>query len=938
MGSASVDLKKTVNLPKTPFPMKANLAQREPEMLRRWEAENLYGNIRAARAGRPMYVLHDGPPYANGNIHLGHALNKILKDFIVKLKTMEGYDSPYIPGWDCHGLPIEIKVDNQLGGKKAKMTTAQIRAECRKYATKYVDLQRKDFIRLGILGQWQDPYLTMSAQYEAVIAGAFVEFLDRGYVYKGLKTVNWCIHDRTALAEAEIEYEDHTSPSIWVRFRLKSDAAAIDPALAGRNIYGIIWTTTPWTIPANVAIAYHPKFEYVAAEVGDAVYIVALELLKVTAEKLGWSEPKIVASFPGAKLEGAIFQHPFLDRDSLGILADHVTLEQGTGAVHTAPGHGQEDFEVGVKYGLPVYCPVDPAGKFYHAEGAAGRLPEEIIGKTVWQANPMITEILKSHGALLGEEKIAHSYPHCWRCHNATIFRATEQWFVGMDRNDLRARTLKAIKDVKWMPSWGEERMSNMIATRPDWCISRQRVWGVPIIAFYCEHCQEPMTARRVLDRVVALFREHTADVWYERSAAELIGDGVACARCGGREFRKESDILDVWFDSGSSHLAVLTPENGLPWPSNMYLEGGDQYRGWFHSSLLVGVALKGGAPYSECATNGWTLDEQGRAMSKSLGIGVDPEEVIAKYGADVLRLWVSSVDFVEDVRLSDTILTRLSEAYVKFRNNIFRYALSNLYDFNPESDALPGDKLLEIDQWILLKCEELVAKCRAWYDEYAFHKVYRAVYDFATTDLSAIWVDIVKDRLYTAAPKSQARRSAQTAIHRMVYAFVRLLAPILSFTTEEVWSYLCKPAGAPDSVHLALLPSPADLTAGISVLEREQVAHWDKLMPVRDAVLKELEVARQEKRIGKSLEAKVILSAGFDVHPVLTHYMADLPALFIVSQVELRHSTENGVAVQIQGADGTKCERCWKYTLDVGSDPEFPTLCAACADAVKQL
>jgi isoleucyl-tRNA synthetase len=936
MGAASVDVKKTVNLPKTDFPMKANLAQMEPKTLLRWDTEGLYAKIRAARKGSPMYVLHDGPPYANGNIHLGHALNKVLKDFVVKLKTMEGYDSPYVPGWDCHGLPIEIKVDNELGARKAQMTTAQIRAECRKYAAKYVALQRADFIRLGILGQWQDPYLTMSPQYEAVIAGAFVDFLDRGYIYKGLKTVNWCMHDRTALAEAEIEYEDHTSPSIWVRFALKSDASTIHPALAGRNVYGLIWTTTPWTIPANVGIAYHPKFEYVAAEVGDDVYIVALELLKVTAEKLGWESAKVIAAFPGAKIEGAIFRHPFLDRDSLGVLGDHVTLEQGTGAVHTAPGHGQEDFDVGVKYGLPIYCPVDPAGKFYHAEGAAGRLPESIIGKTVWQANPIVSELLKSHGALLGEEKIKHSYPHCWRCHNSTIFRATEQWFVGMDRNDLRSRTLKAIKDVKWMPSWGEERMSNMIATRPDWCISRQRVWGVPIIAFYCENCQEPMTDKKVLDRVVELFREHTADVWYDRSAAELIGSEVACAKCGGHEFRKESDILDVWFDSGSSHLAVLTPENGLPWPSNMYLEGGDQYRGWFHSSLLVGVALKGAAPYRECATNGWTLDDKGRAMSKSLGIGVEPEQVISKHGADVLRLWVSSVDFVEDVRLSNTILERVSEAYKNFRNKVFKNALGNLYDFNPDLDSVPGDNLAEVDQWILLKAEELIAKCRVWYDEYAFHKVYRAFYDFATTDLSAVWVDIVKDRLYTAGASSLSRRSAQTALYRITYALVRLLAPVLSFTCEEVWGYLCKPAGSPDSVHLALLPEPSEMTQGITMLQRERLVHWDTLMLVRDQVLKALEVAREEKKIGKSLEAKVVLTAGSDLQPLLGQYESDLPALFIVSQVRLEQGTENGVSVEVQRADGVRCERCWKYTLDVGSDAEFPTICAPCSGAIK--
>jgi isoleucyl-tRNA synthetase len=936
MDAASVDLKKTVNLPRTDFSMKANLAQMEPKMLERWQTEGLYEKIRAARAGRPQYVLHDGPPYANGEIHLGTAFNKILKDFVVKSKTMQGYDSPYVPGWDCHGLPIEAKVDNMLGSRKAKMTAVEIRAECRKYAAKYVDLQRRDFVRVGVLGRWRDPYLTMSAQFESTIAGAFVEFLDRGYVYKGLKSVNWCIHDRTALAEAEIEYENHTSPSIWVRFALSSDPALIDPALAGRKVYGVIWTTTPWTIPANVGIAYHPKFEYVAAQVGGDVYIVALELLKATADKLGWSDPKVIAGFRGDKLEGAIFRHPFLERDSLGILAGHVTLEQGTGAVHTAPGHGQEDFEVGAKYGLPVFCPVDPAGKFFHAEGAAGRLPEEIIGKTVWQANPIVIDILKSHAALLGQEDLAHSYPHCWRCHHATIFRATEQWFIGMDRNDLRARALHAIQQVKWMPEWGEERISNMIATRPDWCISRQRVWGVPIVVFYCENCQEPLTDRKVLDRVVALFAEHSADVWHERSAAELIGPDVACSRCQGREFRKETDILDVWFDSGVSNLAVLTEQNGLPWPANMYLEGADQYRGWFHSSLLVGVALRGEAPYKECATNGWTLDEQGRAMSKSLGIGIHPDQIIPKYGADVLRLWAASVDFTEDVRLSDTILLRLSEAYRKYRNT-FRWALGNLSDFDPARDAVPAAEMAEIDRWVLLRAEDLVSKCRAWYGEFAFHKVYRAVYDFMATELSAVYIDASKDRLYTAATKSPKRRGSQTAIHRITYALVRLVAPLLAFTTEEVWGYLPKPAGAPESVHLAIFPEPEELTEDFTVAQRARLEDWEKLMAVRDQVLKSLELARQLKFIGAPLEARLRLKADNDIFPLLDKYLDDLPGLFIVSQVALEHSS-GPLTAEVERAAGEKCERCWKYTTDVGQDSEFPTVCAACKEAVRKM
>jgi len=920
--------------------MKANLTQLEPKLLARWEAEGLYQQIRHARAGRPMYVLHDGPPYANGNIHLGHAFNKVLKDFIVKLRTMEGKDSPYVPGWDCHGLPIEIKVDNQLGSKKAKMTVAQIRAECRKYAQKYVDLQRKDFIRLGIFGRWEDPYLTMSAEYESVIAGAFVEFLDRGFVYKGLKSVNWCINDRTALAEAEIEYENHTSPSIWVRFALTSDPALIDPALAGRKVYGLIWTTTPWTIPANVGIAYHPEFEYVAAEAGDSVYIVALELLKATAEKAGWGETKTLAAFPGSKLEGAIFRHPFLERDSLGVVGEHVTLEQGTGAVHTAPGHGQEDFDIGVKYGLPIYCPVDQAGRMYQAEGAAGVLPQELIGKTVWQANPVVIELLKSAGALVGLENVEHSYPHCWRCHKPTIFRATEQWFIGMDRNDLRERTLKAIKEVKWMPSWGEERMSNMIATRPDWCISRQRAWGVPITVFYCERCSEPLTDRKVLDRVVKLFAEHTADIWYDKSAAELIGEGHTCHRCQATEFRKETDILDVWFDSGSSHLAVLTPKNGLPWPSNMYLEGGDQYRGWFHSSLLVGVGLKGEAPYKECATNGWTLDEQGRAMSKSLGIGVEPDEVINKHGADVLRLWVASVDFSEDVRLSDTILARLAEAYRKFRNTLFRNALGNLDDFDPARDAVSPQQMTEIDLWILLRAEDVVAKCRAWYNEYAFHKVYRALYDFVTVDLSATYFDVCKDRLYTAAPNWGTRRSAQTAIYRITYALVRLMTPMLAFTCEEVWGYFSKPEGAPASVHLALMPEPEELTAGITAGQRTKLANWSLLFPVREEVMRSLSVARdEEKTIGSSLEARVRITANGDVYPLLHAYAQDLPGFFIVSEVALTSGEpDSPLAVVVERAQGEKCERCWKYTIEVGQDAEFPTLCASCCLAVREI
>jgi isoleucyl-tRNA synthetase len=932
MESAKVDLKKTVHLPQTGFSMKANLGQLEPRLLAQWDATGLYERIREARQGRPTYILHDGPPYANGNIHLGHALNKLLKDFIVRVKNMEGYDSPYVPGWDCHGLPIEFQVDNELGSKKAGMTQVEIRAACRKYASKYVDLQRKDFMRLGSMGRWQDPYLTMSAEYEATIAAAFVEFLHRGYVYKGLKPVNWCIRDRTALAEAEIEYETHASPSIWVRFALISDPAAIDPALTGHRVWGLIWTTTPWTIPANLAICFHPKYRYVAVDVAGDVYIVAKDLLAATAEACGWSEPREIAEFPGAHLEGIVFRHPFIERDSIGILGDHVTLEQGTGAVHTAPGHGQEDYVIGTEYGLPVYCPVDAAGRFYHVDGEPGALPEELIGKTVWDGNAIVMEILERAGALVAHRKIDHSYPHCWRCHRPTIFRATEQWFVGMDLiekgrlvdgKSLRERALDAIKTVKWKPEWGEGRISNMIASRPDWCISRQRVWGVPITVFYCDACNETLTDRKVLDRVVQLFREHTADAWYAMSTDELIGGSAVCSKCNGTAFRKENDILDVWFDSGVSHLAVLTEKNHLPWPSDLYLEGGDQYRGWFHSSLLVAVALRNAAPYRATATNGWTLDGEGHAMSKSRGSEA-VDKITNKYGADVLRLWVASIDFTEDVRLSDTILDRLIEAYRKLRNTL-KYTLGNLYDFDPERDLVPVEEMLDIDRWILARTEALVRQCRKSYDDFDFHKVYRAIYDFATTDLSSLYFDVLKDRLYTGATRGRPRRSGQTALYKVHYALVRLMAPFLSFTAEEAWSFTAKPEGSPDSIHLTLLPEPEELTHG---LDPAKLADWDALVEAREPVLKALEEARQAKLIGTSLEARVRIGAT----ELLKRYAKELPALFIVSQVIL----DDTAGIVVERADGQKCERCWKYSTAVGQDSEYPTVCDDCGPVLK--
>ncbi len=933
MDWSSLDLKKTVNLPQTAFSMKANLPNLEPKLLGEWAETKLYERIRESRKGRPQFILHDGPPYANGNIHLGHAFNKLLKDFIVKSKTMAGFDSPYVPGWDCHGLPIEIKVDSELGSRKAQMSTAEIRRACRAYAQKYVNLQSGSFQRLGVFGRWDDPYLTMAPEYQAAIAGAFVDFYAKGYVYRGLKPVNWCISCRTALAEAETEYENHKSPSIWVKFKLTSAAEAVDPTVAGRDVFGLIWTTTPWTIPANLGLCFHPRLEYVAVESPQGLMIVADGLLAQVAKDLGWESHAVVARFPGSRLEGAMFVHPFAQRASKAVMGEHVTLEQGTGIVHTAPGHGMDDYIVGLQNGLAVYCPVDAAGRLYHAEDEPGHLPEELVGLTVWEANARVMELLTAVDALAGRRTIEHSYPHCWRCHKPTIFRATEQWFIGMEKNNLRQEALEAIKRVQWMPTWGEERISNMIAVRPDWCISRQRTWGVPIVSFTCTACAELVRDRTVLDGVVAQFKAHSADIWYEKTPAELLPEGYSCSGCGASDFSKEKDILDVWFDSGSSHLAVLNERYDLPWPADLYLEGGDQYRGWFHSSLLVGIGTKGDAPYRGCLTNGWALDEKGRAMSKSLGNVIEPEKIIKQAGADILRLWVSSVEFWEDVRLGDEILQRLTEAYRKFRNT-FRYALGNLHGFDPQTDAVAAEEMEPIDQWILVRAEELVAKCRVWYDEYAFHRIYQACYAFCSTDLSAVYFDVLKDRLYTTATKSRARRSAQTALYRLTDSLIRLLAPILSFTCEEIWKSL----GKTDSVHLALLPAPAELTVGIPTAQRTALADWDKLMALRGEVTKPLETARQTNLIGAPLEAKVKISAEEATYALLAAHRDELPGLFIVSQVELEQGGPGPIAVEVGKAEGTKCERCWKFMPSIGSDADLPTVCAPCAAAVREM
>ena len=947
----SKPLKATLNLPRTDFPMRANLPQNEPRILAQWEDGKLYERIQEARKRNPAYVLHDGPPYPTGTIHLGTALNKILKDMVVKSKTLAGFRAPYVPGWDCHGLPIETQVERELGGKKGRVAPVEFRRICREFALRYVDQHRRDFKRLGVLGRWGDPYLTMSKSYEACIADAFLTFLEKGYVFRGLKPVYWCIHDRTALAEAEVEYENHTSPSIWVRYPVVA-LPLNEQQLQLNRLYALVWTTTPWTLPASMALAFNPELNYAMAtdDRGDS-YIIADYLVEngSVARETGLRFTNVVRSFPGTIFAGAKFQHPFLDRVVPGVLGEHVTLEQGSGIVHTAPGHGAEDFAVGQEYGLQTYAPLDDDGRF--TEG----LPD-YKGKTVFDANPAIIELLKSRGALVAESKLQHSYPHCWRCHNPVIFRATEQWFIQLDSGGasvpapkakaLRQLALEEIPKVKWTPEWGRERIHEMIAHRPDWCISRQRVWGVPLVIFYCDKCGKSLEDFAALRQVIRWFEKEGADAWYTRSAEELLPKGTACS-CGGAKWRKESDILDVWFDSGSSHLAVLDapgkPNAELHWPADMYLEGPDQYRGWFHSSLLISVGIRERAPYRQVLTHGWTLDEQGRPMSKSLGNVILPTEICEKWGADLLRLWVASQDYHSDVRMSTNVMAQLSEAYFKIRNT-FRFALGNLFDFDPSRDAVAEDSLEELDRWMLGRMSQLVTKCLEFYESFDFHRVYHAVYNFCVVDLSAFYFDILKDRLYTFAPKGCERRSAQTAIYRIASALARLLAPILVFTTDEIWKHLPREATTPAEIHLALFPRPGECC---SFPDEALETRWAHLLEVREAVLKSLEQARNAKQINSGLEARVELAANSELTPLLRDYAAWLPTLFIVSQVDLvngkppatAHSQAlPGLDVTVHRARGKKCERCWNYSLRVGESADYPTVCERCLPVLREI
>jgi isoleucyl-tRNA synthetase len=1006
-------LKSTLNLPQTAFTMKAGLPVNEPLRLKQWQESGLYDQIRAARAGSPRYILHDGPPYANGAIHLGHALNKTLKDFVVKTKTMAGYDAPYVPGWDCHGLPIEIKVDEQLGRKKLEMDPVAVRRACREYAQKYLDLQRSQFIRMGIFGRWAEPYSTMDPVYEARIAETFFHFFENGFVYKGLKPVSWCIHDRTALAEAEVEYANHTSPSVYVRYRLTSDAAPIHADLAGKDIYAIIWTTTPWTLPASLAIAFHPEMEYVAIECVGGTYIIAQALLSTVIAHCHLmsarhpSEPAsqadMVAAFKGEHLDGTTFQHPFLDRTILGTNATYVTADQGTGAVHTAPAHGVDDFATGKRYNLPEVQYIDDAGRQMGTERFGGVQPQPYEGLTVFKSNPVIIEILKEKGALLSASTLEHSYPHCWRCHNPVITRATEQWFIDMEtpmptadsfagviltkaQNDgrsseapqtsvtttsFRQRALEEIKRVTWDPSWGQERITNMVATRPDWCISRQRIWGVPIAVFLCRKCATPLKDAAVNERIVELFKKESADAWYVHTPEDVLPAGTACKECGHTEFRKEMDILDVWFESGSSSHAVLDfdPDTqqkpGDPDPrADLYAEGGDQHRGWFMSSLLCSIGMHNRAPFKSVATYGWTLDEKGRALSKSLGNFIDPVAIMDQLGGDIVRLWVASVDFREDVVASLPLLKRLAEEIYRKLRNTFRFLLGSLrevdpitgsaHDFDPRSmaeggDAVPFEQMQSIDQYILARTAELTGKITKAYADFEFHRVYHLLNEFCNSELSAFYLDVLKDRLYTYPVKFKpgheyqrelyiARRSAQTAIYKITDALARLTAPILSFTADEVYQSLPHSQG---SVHLTLFPKPEDLAPTAQV--GQLIVDWDQLFQVRNEVLTKLEGLRAQKVIGKSLEATVTFSAKeYTTVPALTRHTEALPELFNVSEVDFLPENDNDsnalAPLTVDRSTHTKCDRCWRFTDDVGNDTNYPSVCLRCAEALDAI
>lgn len=913
--------------------MRAGLPEREPEFLKYWEENKIYEKKQELHAGHKKFVLHDGPPYANGKIHMGTALNKILKDIIMKYKYAQGFDTPYVPGWDTHGMPIEHAAIKNLGLNRHELDTLVLRKECHDYALKWIDEQRTDFKRLGVLGDWDHPYITMTHDYEAVQIHVFGEMAKKGYIYKGKKAVYWCPHCETALAEAEIEYGEEKSPAIFVKMPLVKDNGMLPEAAQGKPAYIVIWTTTPWTMPANVAIALHPDFEYAWVECEGEILFMAKEMLEAVGKVCKKDLSNIIGTCKGKDMEYAECRHPFetIDRKSLVVLADYVTLEAGTGCVHTAPGHGADDFETGVRYNLPIICPVDGSGKLTAEAGA------DFAGMFVFDANVPIIKYLAGLNRLFGKENIRHQYAHCWRCKNPIIYRATEQWFASVD--GFREEALNAIaNDVQWIPSWGEARIHNMVADRHDWCISRQRVWGVPIPIFYCEDCNEHLVNDDTINAVADLFAKEGSDAWWAHSAEEILPQGTKCPKCGGTHFRKESDIMDVWFDSGSSHAAVCKTRPELAWPADMYLEGSDQHRGWFQSSLLTSVATEGKAPYHAVLTHGYVVDGEGRKMSKSVGNTVAPQEVIAQYGADIIRLWAASSDYKADIRISKEILKQLSEVYRKIRNTI-RYILGNTNDFNYETDKVEFKDMLELDRWALMHMQLLKKEVSAAYESYDFHVLYHAIHNFCSVEMSSYYLDILKDRLYAYKADSFERRSAQTAMYEIMLDLVVMIAPVLSFTMEEVWQFMKKPASMPESVFMMPWPECKE-----EYIDEALESKWDNFIEIRSEITRVLEGARRAKTIGHSLDAKVELHATGEALAILRSVEGDLATLLIVSQAKLMEGLAGGVEatgredlkVTVQAAEGEKCERCWIYSDTVGKDAEHPTVCARCAAALK--
>jgi len=919
---SEVNYRDTLQLPRTDFPMKANLSQREPEFLRRWEEQRLYERLQelGKEQNRPLFVLHDGPPYANGDIHIGTAFNKILKDIVIRSHSMAGYRVPYVPGWDTHGLPIEHAVITRQKVDRHALDPVEFRRLCREYALHYVNVHREQFKRLGVWGDWDNPYLTLDPRYEARQIEVFGEMARRGYIYRGLKPVYWCVVCETALAEAEIEYYDRRSPSVYFTFPVIDGKGLLPEGADGAAV--VAWTTTPWTIPANMAVAVHPELVYVLVESDRGRLLVAEGLVQRVAEATGVKTGAVLGRWTGRELEGVVTRHPLYDRPSPVILSEHVTLEQGSGCVHIAPGHGLEDYEVGVRYGLPVFAPVTGQGRFTDEAPPYG-------GMKLEDANPVIIEDLRKAGRLLAAGQVEHQYPHCWRCRNPVVFRATKQWFASVD--GFREAALRAIDEVEWIPRWGKDRISNMVAGRSDWCISRQRVWGVPIPVFYCRRCGEHLIDDETIAAVAALVREQGSDAWFRTEAKDILPPGKACPHCGGTEFEKETDIMDVWFDSGSSHAAVLEQRPELHWPADMYLEGSDQHRGWFQSSLLTAVATRGRAPYRAVLTHGFVVDEQGRKMSKSLGNVVEPQKVVNQLGADILRLWAASVDYRGDVRISDNILSQLAEVYRRIRNTA-RFLLGNTYDFDPARDAVPFEQMRAIDRWAVLRSRELARRARRAYMEYDYHVVFQQVQEFCAVDMGGFYLDALKDRLYCDGAASRQRRSAQTALMEILVTLTKIIAPVLVFTADEIWQYLPESVREQPSVHLTMWDPVPEPTAE----EKAFMQRWERLLAVRREVTKALEKARNEKFIGASTEAAVEIAAPPGEAALLREFSDDeLKEIFIVSVVAVRE-TDGELSVAVSPAPGQKCQRCWRYDESVGQSTDHPALCRRCVEVVS--